>query len=139
MKSTARKNRRGFSLVELLAVVLILAVLAGVAVPVYLSQRVEAAKKACAANETAISKAVSMYVLENGALPASWTTTFPATLLGSAKGGGLAAAPVCPADSAEYYTGTLASGVLTIACHNPDHATITTTVTAPSGNVTGID
>jgi prepilin-type N-terminal cleavage/methylation domain-containing protein len=139
MKTPARKNRRGFSLVELLAVVLILAVLAGVAVPVYLNQRDAAAKKTCAANEAAISKAVSLYVLEHGTLPTSWTDTFPAELLGSAKSGGLAAAPVCPADSAEYYTGTVASGVLTIACHNANHSTITTTVTVPSGNVSGLD
>lgn len=130
-----RRARRGFSLVELLAVVLILAVLAGVAIPMYLNSRSSAAQKTCASNIAAIKKAVSVNVLETGTLPATWTTTFPAALLGSAKTGGLGAAPTCPLQGTAY-TGTLASGVLTIEC--ADHAGNAATVTAPNGQITGL-
>lgn len=109
MKSTVRKNRRGFSLVELLAVVLILAVLAGVAVPVYLNQRKKSADRACQANITAIAKAESMYLLSNS----GYTATI-GNLVGG-QGGGLAETPKCPLSGGSY-TLTLTSGVLTIAC-----------------------
>lgn len=117
MKLTVRKSRRGFSLVELLAVVLILAVLAGVAVPVYLNQRKKSADRACQANITAIAKAESMYMLSN----AGYTATM-ASLVGGA-GGGLADTPTCPLNGGSY-TLTLTAGVLTIACD--DAATHTT-------------
>jgi prepilin-type N-terminal cleavage/methylation domain-containing protein len=109
MKSTVRKSRRGFSLVELLAVVLILAVLAGVAVPVYLNQRKKSADRACQSNITAIAKAESMYLLSNSA----YTASMPALVGGS--GGGLADTPKCPLNGLGY-TLTLTAGVLTIAC-----------------------
>jgi len=109
MKLSVRKSRRGFSLVELLAVVLILAVLAGVAVPVYLNQRKKSADRACQANITAIAKAESMYLLSNSA----YTATMASLVGGS--GGGLADTPVCPLNNLGY-TLTLASGVLTIDC-----------------------
>lgn len=84
-----RKTRRGFSLVELLAVVLILAVLAAVAVPLYVSQRRSAASRACKANLTAIASSLSAYALRNGAYPDSLTT-----LVGAAEG--LTELPRCP-------------------------------------------
>jgi len=104
-----RKSRKGFSLVELLAVVLILAVLAAVAVPLYVSQRKSAAGRACKANLAAIASAVSAYAIRNGAYPDSI-----ATLVGQPEG--LAAVPACPLGGA--YTWTTSTTGASLSCPN---------------------
>src|SRR5688500_11071916 len=90
--------RRGFSLVELLAVVLILAVLAGVAIPLYINSRRQAAARACKGNIAAIASAESAWALRNGsyATGAAGLTS----LVGAPEG--LAAAPVCPLGAGTY-------------------------------------
>ncbi len=109
MKAYRSRGRRGFSLVELLAVVLVLAVLAAVAVPLYISQRKSAAGRACKANIAAISAAESAYALRNG----SYTAAI-ATLVGANEG--LAKTPACPLGGA--YVLTITAGALEIECPN---------------------
>ncbi len=62
-------NQRGFSMVELVFVLVILGLLAAVAVPKYISMTAEAQKKACLANQKSIENAVLMkyskYVMQN--------------------------------------------------------------------------
>src|SRR3954453_17457756 len=89
MKIRTRRTRRGFSLVELLAVVLVIAVLAAVAIPLYTSQRKSAAGRACKANIAALSASLTGYALRNNTYPPSLNT-----LVGSAEG--LAEIPKCP-------------------------------------------
>lgn len=95
MKRFVRRTRRGFSLVELLAVVLILAVLAAVAVPLYINTRKTSAARACKANIAAIAASESAYVLRNG----SYCTM--ATLAAS-NPEGLAGEVTCPLNRAAY-------------------------------------
>jgi len=117
------KTQSGFSLVELLAVVLILAVLAAVAIPLYINTRRAAAARACKANMAAIASAESAYALRNGAYTVTMTD-----LVGAPEG--LSATVTCPlgivapATDADYDL-TLAGGALTIACPNANtHAQV---------------
>lgn len=125
-----RRSRRGFSLVELLAVVLILAVLAGVAVPVYLNQRTRAANRACQANITAIAKAASVYLVTNGAYPTAASATAPTALVSGTEGG-LGEVPTCPLNGAGYTIQNTA-GSLEINCTDAAHTSYTKTLTTPS-------
>jgi len=71
MIQASRKNRQGFTFVELLAVVLVLAVLAAVAIPIYMNSRRASAARVCKANIATIARAASAYALRNGAYPAA--------------------------------------------------------------------
>lgn len=109
----ARQRRRGFSLVELLAVLMVLTVLAGTAIPVYLNTRRAAAARACIGNIASIGAAESAYALRNGAYASTMTS-----LVGASEG--LAETPLCPLTRTNTYTLTVngTTGDLTIACTN---------------------
>jgi prepilin-type N-terminal cleavage/methylation domain-containing protein len=116
-KMLRKQSRKGFSLVELLAVVLVLAVLAAVAIPLYTSQRKSAAGRTCKANLAAIQSGLAAKALRDGVYPATLST-----LVGAAEG--LTELPKCPISGAGYsYTAptgtTTATAGCTIACPNP--------------------
>jgi prepilin-type N-terminal cleavage/methylation domain-containing protein len=112
LRSSRPRRRRGFSLVELLAVLMVLAVLAGTAIPVYLNTRKAASGRACLGNIAAIGAAESAYALRNGA----YATTI-ASLVGASEG--LAETPLCPLTRTNTYTLTVnAGGDVTIRCTN---------------------
>ncbi len=67
-----KKHSRGFTLVELLVVISIIALLAGVALPVFNSARLSAAMTTASMNAANIFKALTMYSSDNdGAFPIS--------------------------------------------------------------------
>lgn len=60
------KNERGFTIMELMVVIVIIGVLAAIGVPAYKSMTDRARKQACLANQRTISSAVAMYYAEHG-------------------------------------------------------------------------
>ncbi len=69
----SRTNRRGFTFVELLAVVLVLAVLAAVAIPIYMNSRRASAARTCKANLGTIARSASAFATRNGGYPTAVT------------------------------------------------------------------
>jgi len=55
------RNQKGFTLVELMVVVLIIGILVAIAVPVYRSVQTKAAENACAANVRTLNGALEAY------------------------------------------------------------------------------
>src|SRR5947208_2348355 len=119
MPTTGRERARSFSLVEMLAVVLVLAVLAAIAIPLYANVRRTSAARACRANIAAISAAESSRALR---------TQSYATLTSLAGGPeGLLGPPTCPLDGDAYeivQSGTNTAiadgytGAITIRCNS---------------------
>jgi type II secretion system protein G len=60
------RNQRGFTLVELMIVIVIIGVLAAIAVPAYSSYVSKAQERTCEANRRTISTAAVMYYIEKG-------------------------------------------------------------------------
>lgn len=122
MKRLTEKDRRGFSFVELLAVVLILAVLAAVAIPLYINTRKVSAARACKANVAAMASAAAAFVLRNNQYPTA-ANLLAAYTPSNPTAGGLVGAPegltnplTCPLDGSSYVITGGGAGALTISC-----------------------
>jgi prepilin-type N-terminal cleavage/methylation domain-containing protein len=91
------KSEKGFTLVELMVVVIILGILVAIAIPIFNNVTGDAQKKACAANERTLEGAVGMYLAANGG-------KMPSNLNELVTGGFIEAVPTCPVDSNASYT-----------------------------------
>ena len=89
MSFLKNNKRRGFTLVELLVVVLILATLMAVALPLYLSSVADSAKKTCRANMQSIANAAQAWKVKNRA------NDFTGLVMSSLTPD-LGSTPVCP-------------------------------------------
>lgn len=108
--------RKGFTLVELLLVVLIIAILASIVVPRLTGAANEANKAKCDANWANLIRALELYAANNdGAYPAN-QTAFDADILNSSTyfphG-----APVCPYGTAYTYVNTAGQETVTKHSH----------------------
>jgi len=66
-----RRRRRGFSLLEMLAVVTILGIIALIVIPRIAASSAKAKENACFQNKAEINSAVERYFFENGSLPSA--------------------------------------------------------------------
>ncbi len=112
------KNKKGFTLVELMVVVAIMAVLVAIAIPVFNSVTAKAEKGTCQANQRIIESAIAQYNLVND------------TPLGDSNDGALEAAlftttkyvqswPTCPGEGTAYtYTASTGKVTCSHGAHN---------------------
>lgn len=88
-----KRNNRGFTLVELMVVLLILGILVAIAVPVYNSTQKKAKETTCEANIRTIEGAAAQYHAANGEWPS----------MGELVGEYLKEKPKCPFDEEKGY------------------------------------
>lgn len=72
------RNQKGFTIMELMIVIVIIGILIAIAVPAYNSFRNKAAVAACDANQRTIESAAGIFYADTGAWPAAVTDLWPA-------------------------------------------------------------
>ncbi len=88
------RNAKGFTLIELMVVILIIGILVAIAIPVFNSSRESAYKRTCQANLRTIDGAIQTYRADTGSLPANIAALTPTYLK---------AVPACPKPGAAAY------------------------------------
>jgi type II secretion system protein G len=88
-----KKNNKGFTLVELMVVVVIIGILVAIAVPVYNASQARAKKNACEANIRILKSAIQQYYLD---------TETALTNLDGLVPNYLESIPKCPVDESAY-------------------------------------
>ncbi len=97
------RNRRAFTLIEILAVVVILGILAVVVVPRVLTSSATAKTNACYQNKASINTGIEKWYFEKGSWPADALTDIGADADFFPDG-----IPVCPVDGTAYAMDPLA-------------------------------
>lgn len=120
------RSQKGFTLVELLAVIAILGILAALAIPRFTNATVMANTSKVASDLRTIDSAITMYIAQERRNPTNINTLVNA--------GQLASAPVAPRSGAQLYvaTSTTGNGDLTTLSGNASYgiATVGTTLRA---------
>ncbi|MGB9877380.1 MAG: competence type IV pilus major pilin ComGC [bacterium] len=98
------RNRRGFTLVEMMIVVLIIGILVSIALPNFMRARENARTRACAANMKQIQGAIEVWAMDKKKPANTGTESFPdpARLVSE---GYLKTLPRCPSNGEYSYTG----------------------------------
>src|SRR5262245_28052967 len=94
MSKFVKKVRHGFTLVEIMIVVLIIGILLAIAVPNFIKARESSRTKACIANLKQIDSAKEQWAMDNNKANGS-TVALATDLVGSGKY--IKSTPVCPA------------------------------------------
>ena len=111
MKKPGR--RRGFTLIELMIAIAIIAILAAIAIPRFVTARYRAYFSACLVNEKNLATALESYRTDNRTYPPNLTT-----LVQSGGAGFINRLPSCPSAPSTQYTYEVAADgeTFTISC-----------------------
>jgi prepilin-type N-terminal cleavage/methylation domain-containing protein len=105
----------GFTLLELLVVVLIIGILVAIAIPIFNGVKSDAQRKTCWANQRTIEGSVELYRTATGSLPAAGVIGASHVLITAEY---IKAVPTCPLTAADYEldaSGSIAIASLTCA------------------------
>lgn len=112
-----KKMQKGFTLVEIMIVVAIIAILAAIAIPNFIAYRNESQGNACVSNMSSVKTAAESYLTKHPN-----TESFTDEMLAPADGTGfLKKMPTCP-KGGSYTVTKDTSGAVVVTCgnHNDD-------------------
>lgn len=104
-----KRNQKGFTLIELMVVILIIGILVAIAVPLYTKSQARAQESACKANLRTLMGSIAQYAAENGKNPDSLDQLVPDYLK---------SLPRCPAGGNYTYDKTKGTVTCSIQNHN---------------------
>ena len=113
-----KKMLKGFTLIEIMIVVAIIAILAAVAIPNFIKYQKQSVLNTCISTKASIKTAAESYAIANP----SATEIATSDLYDSDGTGFLKEAPKCKQTDTDTYTITkdASSGVITVTCSNHD-------------------